>query len=50
MVLRTRTHEGTDRPAVGVWTYRLAVAANYLDDARLGDVFLVSRPVTVSAG
>ena len=50
VVLTTRAHEGTDRPAVGVWTYRLAVAANYLDDARLGDVFLVSRPVTVSAG
>jgi len=50
VVLTTRAHEGTDRPAVGVWTYRLAVAANYLDDARLGDVFLVSRPVTVSVG
>ena len=31
----------------GTWTYRIGVAANYLDDAEGGDVFVVSRPATV---
>jgi hypothetical protein len=39
-----------DRPGSGVWTYRIGVAANYLNDASLGDVFLASRPVTVRVG
>ena len=50
VVLATKAHAAVDRPGTGVWTYRVAAAANYLDDSRLGDVFLVGRPVTVSVG
>jgi hypothetical protein len=32
----------------GVWTYRIGVAANWLNDPTLGDVYVVSRPVTVT--
>jgi hypothetical protein len=37
-----------DQPGPGTWTYRVGVAANWLDDPNLGDVTLLSRPVTVS--
>ena len=37
----------TDRPGAGTWTYRIGVAANWLDDPKLGDVYVVSRPVVV---
>ena len=37
-----------DRPGRGTWTYRVGVAANWVDDARLGDVYVVSPPVTVT--
>ena len=44
----TRTTGTTDRPPrAGLWTYRLAVGANWLNDPRRGDVFLVSQPITV---
>jgi hypothetical protein len=36
-----------DHPGRGTWTYRVGVAANWLDDPTLGDVYVVSRPVTV---
>ena len=29
-----------DRPGTGTWTYRLALAANWLDDPAFGDVYL----------
>ncbi len=45
--LVTRRSRASDRPDTGTWTYRLGVAANYLDDPALGDVYLVSPPVTV---
>jgi hypothetical protein len=37
-----------DRPGRGTWTYRVGVSANWLDDVRLGDVYVVSKPVTVT--
>ena len=43
----THTHGFVDRAAGGPWVYRVAVAANWLDDPAYGDPFLVSRPVTV---
>lgn len=47
--LRTvRTPSAVDRPGPGTWTYRVGAAANWLDDPELGDVFLLSNPVTVN--
>jgi len=37
-----------DRPGPGTWTYRIGVAANWLDDPTLGDVYVVSGPVNVT--
>jgi hypothetical protein len=36
-----------DRPGRGSWTYRLGLAANWLDSPAFGDVFSVGPPVTV---
>jgi hypothetical protein len=36
-----------DRPGPGTWTYRIGVSANWLDDFKYGDVYVVSDPVTV---
>jgi hypothetical protein len=46
LVLR-KTETG-DRPGRGTWTYRVGVAANWVDDPDKGDVFLLSEPVTVT--
>jgi hypothetical protein len=37
-----------DRPGPGTWTYRIGVAANWLDDPQYGDVTVVGTPVTVT--
>ncbi len=37
-----------DRPGSGTWSYRIGVSANWLDDPRYGDVYVVSNPVTVT--
>jgi hypothetical protein len=37
-----------DRPGPGTWSYRIGVSANWLNDFALGDVYFVSRPVTVT--
>ncbi|HZO61715.1 MAG TPA: glycosyltransferase family 39 protein [Gaiellaceae bacterium] len=37
-----------DRPPPGRWTYRVGLSANWVDDTTLGDVILVSEPVTVT--
>ena len=37
-----------DKPGPGRWTYRVAVATNWLDDPAYGDVYYFSRPVTVN--
>jgi dolichyl-phosphate-mannose-protein mannosyltransferase len=36
-----------DRPPPGRWTYRVALAANWLDDPGRGDLLMVSKPTTV---
>ncbi len=46
----TRELNYVDRPPKGVWTYRIGLAANWLDDPTRGDVLLVSPPVTLSLG
>jgi hypothetical protein len=45
---RTREGELLDRPARGDWTYRVGLAANYLDDEGRGDPLVLSRPLNVS--
>ena len=37
-----------DRAPRGHWVYRVAIAANWLNDPQYGDVYLVSRPVSVT--
>jgi hypothetical protein len=49
-VARGRDTVVIDRPAPGRWTYRVGVAANWLDDPEQGDVFVVSGPRNVSLG
>ena len=43
-----RTSSYDDRPGAGTWTYRIGVSANWLDDPSLGDVYVLSPPVTVT--
>lgn len=44
------THEGhfIDHAPKGKWVYRIALAANWLNDPHYGDAYLVSRPVTIT--
>jgi hypothetical protein len=49
-VARGRDTVAIDRPGPGSWTYRVGVAANWLDDPEQGDVFVVSGPRNVSLG
>jgi hypothetical protein len=44
----TRTASFSDRPGRGTWTYRVGVSANWLNDPRYGDVYVVSPPVTAT--
>jgi hypothetical protein len=39
-----------DRPPSGRWTYRVGMTANWVNDTSLGDVMIVSDPVTINAG
>ena len=43
----TRRTFAVDRPGPGTWTYRVGAAANWVDNPEMGDVFLLSNPVTV---
>jgi hypothetical protein len=43
----TKTTSFVDHPGQGNWTYRIGVSANWLDDPTLGDVYVLSKPVTV---
>jgi len=45
----TRATHFVDHPGAGSWTYRIGVAANWLDDFRYGDVYVIGPPVTVTA-
>jgi hypothetical protein len=49
-VARGRDNVVIDRPGPGRWTYRVGVAANWLNDPEQGDVFVVSGPRNVSLG
>jgi hypothetical protein len=46
-VATTRATSYAERPGRGTFTYRVGVGTNWLDDPSMGDVFLVSAPVTV---
>ena len=46
----TRSTTFVDHPGRGPWTYHVGVAANWLDDPKLGDVYVVSRPVAAWLG
>jgi hypothetical protein len=37
-----------DTPPPGRWSYRIGMAANWLDDPNFGDVLMLSAPVTVT--
>jgi hypothetical protein len=37
-----------DRPASGRWTYRIAAAANWQNNIRGGDAYILSRALTVT--
>lgn len=43
----TRATTFNDRPGSGSWSYRIGVAANWLNDRSLGDVYVLSPPVSV---
>ena len=43
----TRGTTFVERPGAGTWTYRIAVAANWLNDEQYGDIYVVSSPVKV---
>jgi hypothetical protein len=47
-IAATRTTSLVDRPGPGAWTYGIGVSANWLNDESLGDVYVVSRTVTVT--
>jgi hypothetical protein len=44
----THADQFIDHPGPGHWVYRVAIAANWLNDAGYGDPYLVSSPVTVT--
>jgi len=44
----TRQGAWLDRPESGTWVYRVGLSANWLNDPQFGDVYVFSRPVTVS--
>lgn len=44
----TKATSAVDRPGRGTWEYRVGVASNWLNDPSLGDVYVVSPPVTVT--
>jgi hypothetical protein len=46
----TATRRYVDRPPPGRWTYRVGMTANWVNDTSLGDVMIVSDPVTIDSG
>jgi hypothetical protein len=44
----TKASSVVDHPGPGTWEYRVGVAANWLNDPTLGDVYVVSPPLTVT--
>ena len=49
-IATTRATSFTDHPGPGLWTYRIGVAANWLNDPTLGDIYVVSKPAEVKVG
>jgi hypothetical protein len=47
-VAATTSGSYDDQPGPGTWTYRIGVSANWRNDPRLGDVYVLSPPVTVT--
>lgn len=45
---RTRETELLFEQPRGLWTYRVAIAANWRDDMGAGDILLISRPLTAA--
>ena len=43
----TRGTEFVDHPGSGSWTYHVGIATNWLADPRLGDVYILSKPVPI---
>ena len=39
-IAATKGDSYDDQPGPGTWTYRVGVSANWLDDPRLGDVYV----------
>jgi hypothetical protein len=46
----TRGFTFVDHPPKGSWSYRIGLAANWLNDPTRGDVLLVSEPFTLDVG
>jgi len=44
----TRSTSLVDHPGSGTWSYRVAVSANWLNNDRLGDVYVLSGPVVIT--
>ena len=49
-IATTRATSFTDHPGPGSWTTRVGGAANWLDDPKLGDLYVLSTPLRVAAG
>jgi hypothetical protein len=47
-IATTRANTFTDRPGRGTWIYRIGVAANWVDDPTLGDIYVVTKPTTLT--
>ena len=45
----TRSDVYTDRVVVGYYNYHIALGANWIDDPKAGDVYLISNPVIVKS-
>jgi hypothetical protein len=43
----TRGTQFVDHPRAGNWTYRVGISTNWLADPKLGDVYVLSKPVPV---
>jgi hypothetical protein len=46
-IATTRATTFTDHPGPGTWTYRIGVAANWLNDPALGDIYVVTKPAAI---
>jgi hypothetical protein len=47
-IATTRATTFTDHPGPGKWIYRIGVAANWVDDPKLGDIYVVTKPAALS--